>query len=64
MSNASDFYLARAADCAKDADDAILTNVRERYLRAEATWRGLAEQLLHSDRVHVERPNVPKGEAA
>lgn len=64
MSIASDFYLARAADCAKDAGDATLTNVRERCLRAEAAWRGMAEQLLHSERMRLARTDGTMGGAA
>ncbi len=64
MSVASDFYLARAEDCARDAGDATLANVRERCLRAEAAWRGMAEQLLHSERMRLTRTDDVTGDAA
>jgi len=46
MSISSDFYLARAADCAREAREAKLANVRERCLRSEAAWRKMAERVL------------------
>jgi hypothetical protein len=45
MATTSDFYLARAAESARDAENASLSNVRERCLRAEAAWRQLADRL-------------------
>ena len=44
MSQSYDFYSARADEAAKAAAAAKLDNVRDRELRAEATWRGLASQ--------------------
>ncbi|MBT8427463.1 MAG: hypothetical protein KJO02_05475 [Erythrobacter sp.] len=44
MSQSYEFYRARADEAAADAKAATLANVRERALRSEATWRGLAEQ--------------------
>ncbi|NNC53608.1 MAG: hypothetical protein HKO08_11280 [Erythrobacter sp.] len=44
MSQSYEFYRARADEAAADAKTATLANVRERALRSEATWRGLAEQ--------------------
>ena len=55
MSNTSDFYLARADECARDAARAQLENVRERHLRSETAWRALAEQLLFADRLRKAR---------
>lgn len=49
MSVSSDFYLARAAECAKEADAAKLDNVRDRALRSEAAWRTMADRLIRSD---------------
>lgn len=49
MSVNSDFYLARAADCAREARDAQLSNVRERCLRSEAAWRKMAERVLQAE---------------
>lgn len=44
MSQSYEFYCSRADEAAADAKSATLANVRERALRSEATWRGLAEQ--------------------
>lgn len=44
MAQSYEFYIERA-EAAKDAArSAELDNVRDRELRAEKTWRGLAEQ--------------------
>lgn len=43
MSQTFEFYTARAVEAAREASEAGLENVRERHLRAEKTWRGLAE---------------------
>ncbi len=49
MSVSSEFYLARAEECARDADAAVLDNVRDRCLRSEAAWRSMADRLIRSD---------------
>ena len=36
------FYVARAAECAADAERTALENVRARCLRAEAAWLAMA----------------------
>jgi hypothetical protein len=46
MSVNSDFYFARAAECAREARETKLDNVRDRCLRAEAAWQAMAERLL------------------
>lgn len=46
MSQTFEFYDQRARQAADDARDATLDNVRDRNLRAEKTWRGLADQAL------------------
>jgi hypothetical protein len=61
MSATSDFYLARAADSARDAQNTSLANVRERCLRAEAAWRAMAERLLRSEE-HRTRQAAEKSE--
>lgn len=38
-------YLALADKARKEAEEATLTNVRERYLRAEAVWRDMAAKI-------------------
>ena len=44
MSQTFEFYDTRAKEAAAEADKADLENVRDRCLRAEKTWRGLANQ--------------------
>ena len=52
MSQTFDFYDARAREAATEAENAQLIMVRERALRAEKTWRGLANQAR---KVEVDR---------
>jgi hypothetical protein len=49
MSITSDFYLARAADSAREAAETTLENVRQRSLRSEEVWRSMAERLLRGE---------------
>ncbi len=49
MSVTTDFYLARAAECARDADATALSNVRERFQRSEAAWRAMADRLKRGE---------------
>jgi hypothetical protein len=49
MSVTSDFYLNRAAECAREARETRLENVRERCLRAEAAWMAMADRLLKGE---------------
>lgn len=44
MSQTFEFYTERADQSAAEARAADLANVRERALRSEKTWRGLAAQ--------------------
>ena len=41
--------LARAAEARADADAAILDNVRERCLRAEAAWTEMADRAAKTE---------------
>jgi hypothetical protein len=43
MAQTYEFYCERADEAAALAKQATLENVRERELRSEKTWRGLAE---------------------
>lgn len=65
MSQAFEFYDARARDAAREAQEATLENVRERNLRAEKTWRGLAEQArrVMRDREKAEAERAARREA-
>ena len=44
MAQSYEFYCERADEAAALAAKATLDNVRDRELRSEKTWRGLAEQ--------------------
>jgi hypothetical protein len=41
-----EFLIERAEQAAREAACALLENVRERSLRAETAWRGMAHQVL------------------
>ncbi|MBD3728576.1 MAG: hypothetical protein IE933_02610 [Sphingomonadales bacterium] len=43
------FYCERAEAAASAAENATLENVRDRELRSEKTWRGLAERARASN---------------
>lgn len=49
MSAIKDFYLARAAECAAEAQRSPLTNVQDRYLRSEAAWRTMAARVTSTE---------------
>jgi hypothetical protein len=49
MSATSQFYLTRAAECARDAEKATLENVRERCRRAEAAWLTMADRIARGE---------------
>lgn len=62
MAQTYEFYCERADEAAALAEKATLDNVRERELRSEKTWRGLAEQArktaeerVKADQVRAER---------
>ena len=65
MSQSFEFYDARAQEAAREAQEATLENVRERNLRAEKTWRGLADQALRvkADREQAERERMARKQA-
>ncbi len=48
-----DFYLARAADCRRDAGAATLANARDRFLTSEASWRQLASRAARTAAMHA-----------
>lgn len=66
MSQGYDFYMTRANEAAAEAKAAALDNVRDRALRAEATWRGLADQAraVAMERAKVEQEKAAQREAA
>ena len=57
MKQTIEFYDERAKEAASDAKKATLENVKERNLRAEKTWRGLADQAR---RVALERAKAER----
>jgi len=61
MSQSYEFYIARAEAAAQAAKAATLDNVRDRELRSEKTWRGLAEQ---AQRTATERQKADAERAA
>jgi hypothetical protein len=61
MAQTFEFYDARANEAAAEAKRAKLDNVRERCLRAEKTWRGLAQQ---AERVASNREKADRERAA
>lgn len=48
-----DLYQQRAAEARADADAAILDNVRDRCLRAEAAWQAMAERAARTERMRA-----------
>lgn len=65
MSQSYEFYTARAAQAAEEAKAAKLDNVRERALRSEKTWLGLAAQAraVAERREKIEREKAATREA-
>ncbi|MGB3797259.1 MAG: hypothetical protein WA957_13265 [Alteraurantiacibacter sp.] len=59
------FYNARADEAAAEASKAKLDNVRDRALRSEKTWRGLAHQAqkVESDRAKAVQVRKERQEA-
>ena len=53
--SASDFYLERAAACAKEAENATLENVRKRNLNAAAVWQAMADRFLWMEAARRDR---------
>jgi hypothetical protein len=53
MSAQHEFYLQRAAEARATAGAATLDNVRDRWLRSEATWTDLAERSERNERMKI-----------
>ncbi|TVV69969.1 hypothetical protein [Sphingomonas solaris] len=49
MSATSDFYRARAEESNREAEAALLDNVRDRCRRSEAAWTAMAERLTRAE---------------
>jgi hypothetical protein len=54
MSVTADFYLARAAECDREAQATTLANVKERALRSREAWLFMANRLQKSEAIRVE----------
>lgn len=71
MAQTYEFYCERADEAAALAEKASLDNVRERELRSEKTWRGLAEQArktaeerIKADQVRADKRAAEAADAA
>lgn len=55
MASMQIFYLARAADAARAAEGATLTNVRDRFRASQLSWTALADRAGRVDtmRAHL-----------
>lgn len=51
MSAQQEFYLERAAEARAGAGAAALANVRERWLRSEATWTEMAARSSRGEKM-------------
>ncbi len=62
MAQTYEFYCERADEAAALAEQATLDNVRERELRSERTWRGLAEHARKTveERAKAERQRAER----
>jgi hypothetical protein len=62
MAQTYEFYRERADEAASLARKATLDNVRDRELRSEKTWRGLAEQARKTaeERVKYDQARAEK----
>ena len=54
MSQQLNFYRDRAAEAGRDAAEAKLDNVRERCLRAEEAWLGMAARMERSEKLRAD----------
>ena len=64
MSTHHEFYLERAAAARRDAEEATLSNVRERCLRAAAAWDEMAARAARTERMRAETEARKAVEAA
>lgn len=53
MANLIETYFARAAEARADAAKAVLMNVRERCLRAEAAWTEMAARAQRTENMRA-----------
>jgi hypothetical protein len=64
MSLTSDFYLARADECRREAEATSLANVRDRCLRSREAWLSMAHRLQRGEamRDQAAAEKAPKAE--
>lgn len=48
-----EFYVTRAAEAKAAAEAAVLDNVRDRCLRSEAAWSGMAARAARSEKLRT-----------
>lgn len=53
--SASSYYFTRASECGREADEAQLDNVKERFLRSQAAWLAMAERMALQESRAAER---------
>ena len=53
MSDQHQFYLARAAEARATARAATLDNVRDRWLRSEASWTEMAARSARAEKMRA-----------
>ncbi len=63
MSPQLNFYRERAAEASRDAAAAKLDNVRERCLRAEEAWMGMAARVERSERLRADSAAIKSAAA-
>jgi hypothetical protein len=49
-----DFYMVRAEQSAREAEEATLANVRERHLAAREVWLDMADRLQRTSDARAE----------
>lgn len=64
MSPSIIFYLTRADECARDAENAKLENVRDRCRRSEIAWREMADRLMRTETMRAEKEESRAAAAA
>ncbi len=66
MSANLDFYLSQAEKCRAEAEASILTQVRDRNIRAAAAWQAMADKLARTETARAEKSlaNSPANDTA
>ena len=55
MSTHHEFYLERASEARRDADQTPLQNVRDRCLRSETAWLEMAARVERTDQLRASK---------